>query len=143
MMEVRLQPDVGALLEDYKLKVDFAVNQINRLQNQFQLLLTIEVAVATALIVTKNGALSDGAVWIALLEAGLSMAWLMLGWVGRSRAIAYRRDLEDAGYAWASAAGLDSSWRPVGSGHQVLRVAVLVPATLTFGWTTMLIVLVI
>jgi hypothetical protein len=120
-MEPRQQPEVGALLEDYKLKVDFALNQINRLQNQFQLLLTIEAAVATALIVTKSGALSDSAAWIALLEAGLSIGWLIVGWIGRSRAIAYRRDLEDVGYAWASAVGMDSSWRPVGSGHQILR----------------------
>lgn len=123
--------------------MDFAVNQISRLQIQFQLLLTIEVAVATALIVTKSGALSAGAAWITLLELGLSLAWVMLGWVGRSRAIAYRRDLESAGYAWASAAGMDSSWRPVGAGHDVLRVAIVVPVGLTIGWAALLVVLLI
>src|SRR4051812_34333238 len=68
-------PPTGALLEDYKLKVAFATDQINRLQTQFQVMLTLQTALATALIVSKSGSLNSGAKWIALLEAVLSLAW--------------------------------------------------------------------
>src|SRR4051812_49368083 len=95
------EPAPEALLEDYKLKVTFATEQINRLQTQFQVMIALESALATALIVSNTGSLTTGAKWIALLEAGLSAAWLMIGWVGRKRALSHRTDLEDAGYAWA------------------------------------------
>jgi hypothetical protein len=128
------QSRTGALLEDYKLKVTFATEQINRLQTQFQVMLSLEAAIATTLVVSNSGSLSKGAKWIALLEAGLSAAWLMVGKVGRARALTHRQDLEDAGRAWAAAAGLGSSYRPVGSGAPVVRVAVFGPLVCTVGW---------
>jgi hypothetical protein len=128
------------LLEDYKLKVAFATAQIDRMQTQFQVMLTLETALATALIVSNTGSLTRGAKWIVVLEIALSLAWLMVGKSGRSRAVAHRIDLEDAGEAWACAAGL-RNYRPVGAGPRVNTVAVAAPVALTVGWTLLLVVL--
>lgn len=132
-------PDTTSLLEDYKLKVAFATDQIGRLQTQFQVLLTLESAIATALIVANNGSLSKGAKWIALLETALSVAWLMLGWVGRARAVANRNDLEDAGRAWATAAGFGPTYRPVGARQKLLRVAIAAPAVFVVAWAALVV----
>jgi hypothetical protein len=139
-VEAITEPTADALLEDYKLKVAFATEQINRLQTQFQVMLSLEAAVATALVVSNSGSLSKGAKWIALLELGLSFAWLMVGWVGRERALVHRSDLEDAGRAWASVAGLGPTYRPVGAGPPVVRVAVVGPCVLIAGWAALFIV---
>ncbi len=48
------EPTPDALLEDYKLKVSMADNQIGRLQTQFQILLALESLLATALIVSNT-----------------------------------------------------------------------------------------
>jgi hypothetical protein len=129
-----------ALLEDYKLKVAFAIEQTGRMQTQFQVMLTLESALATALIVSNTGDLTPGAKWIALLELGLSLAWVIVGWSGRSRAVEHRRDLDDAGKAWAEAAGFGAQYRTVGTGPPVASVGVIAPVLLTLGWTALLIV---
>lgn len=139
-MEAR-EPAPDALLEDYKLKVGFAVNQISRLQTQFQILLALEALLATALVVSNTGSLSRGAKWIVLLELVISLAWLAMGWAGTARARLNRRDVEEAGTAWAHAAGLGPDYRPVGSGQKPLRIAITVPAVLTIGWAFLLVVL--
>ena len=61
------EPSVDALLEDYKLRSMFASEHLGRMQTQFQVMLTLETALATTLIVAKTGSLAMGAVWIALL----------------------------------------------------------------------------
>ncbi|HEX8052009.1 MAG TPA: hypothetical protein VF517_03390 [Thermoleophilaceae bacterium] len=104
-------------------------------------MLTLESALATALIVSNTGSLSRGAKWIALLELGLSVAWLAVGYVGRDRALAHRRDLEEAGRAWAAEAGLEPGYRPVGAGPKVVLVAVAGPALLIVGWAALFVVL--
>ena len=137
-MEPR-QPAPDALLEDYKLKVSFALNQISRLQTQFQILLALEALLATALVVSNTGSLSKGARWIVLLELVISMAWLMMGWAGTTRARLNRRDVEEAGRVWALAADLGADYKPVGSGQPPLRIAITVPAVMTIGWASLLI----
>lgn len=124
----------SALLEDYKLKVNYAVEQTNRMQTQFQVMLTLQTALATTLIVSNTGSLSDGAKWIVLLELSLSLAWVMVGGVGRRRALAHREDLDAAGELWAEAAGLGEEYKPVGSGQGVVLVGILAPAALVIGW---------
>ena len=140
-MEVR-HPAPDALLEDYKLKVNSAENQINRLQTQFQVILSLQALLATALIVSNTGSLSKGAKWIALLELALSVAWLMLGWAGTARTQLHRLAVEQAGQAWAVSAGL-GTYRPVGAGQKPLRVAVTVPAAALIGWATLFITLLV
>jgi hypothetical protein len=127
-------PTPDALLEDYKLKVAAADSQIGRLQTQFQVLLSLESLLATALIVSNTGSLSRGAKWIVLLELVLSVAWLMLGWAGTARVRLNRQAVEQAGRAWAAAAGFDDGYLPVGSGQKPLRIAIAAPAALTIGW---------
>ena len=122
-----------ALLEDYKLKVQFAVEQTGRMQTQFQVMLTLESLLATTLIVSNSGTLTSGAKWIALLETALSAAWVMVGYSGRQRALMHRADYVLAGEKWASAAGLED-YKPVGLGPNVVVVGVLAPAGLTIGW---------
>ena len=134
-------PKPEALLEDYKLKVGFAVEQINRAQTQFQVMLTLESGIATALIVSNTGSLTKGARWIALLEFVLSLAWVAVGYYGRVRAKAHRADADAAGRAWAAAAGLGPSYRTVGMGPKVQRVGVLAPVALAFGWGLLMIAL--
>jgi hypothetical protein len=134
-------PLPDALLEDYKLKVSVADNQINRLQTQFQVLLALESLLATALIVTSTGSLSKGVKWIALLEVALSVAWLMLGCAGTARARLHRLDVEHAGRAWGVAAGFGEAYRPVGAGQKPLRIAIAVPATAAIGWAGFFVVL--
>ncbi|MFI5025656.1 MAG: hypothetical protein ACHQCI_02745 [Solirubrobacterales bacterium] len=131
----------GSLLEDYKLKVSFAVEQLGRMQTQFQVMLTLQAALATTLIVSNTGSLTKGAKWIVLLELVLSIAWVMVGVVGKKRADLHRADLEEAGQGWAKAAGLGQGYKPVGSGPKVVRVGVWAPASLTLGWLVLLIVL--
>src|SRR5690349_24810474 len=133
-------PHAEALLEDYKLKVQFAVDQTSRMQTQFQLMLTLESLLATTLIVSNTGTLTSGAKWIALLEAGLSAAWFMVGRVGRKRALAHRADFVAAGKRWAAAAGLGEGYKPVGDGPNVVVVGVLAPLALTFGWSILFLV---
>ncbi len=132
----RQAPSADALLEDYKLKVTFAIEQVGRMQTQFQVMLTLQTALATALIVSNTGSLTKGAKWIALLELALSVAWLAVGSSGRSRAVAHRGDVEAAGAAWAHAAGL-CPYQPVGSGPAVVRVGVVGPALLVVGWAAL------
>lgn len=131
---------VSALLEDYKLKVSYAVDQTNRMQTQFQVILTLQTALATTLIVSNTGSLSSGAKWIVALELVLSIAWAMVGWVGRRRALANRVDLDAAGTRWARAAGL-KNYEPVGSGQGVVWVGVLAPVCLMIGWAGLLVYL--
>lgn len=133
---------VGALLEDYKLKVSYAVDQTNRMQTQFQVMLTLQTALATTLIVSNTGSLSSGAKWIVVLEFLLSVAWAMVGGVGRRRAVAHRKDLDAAGELWAEAAGLED-YKPVGSGQGVVWVGVLAPVCLMIGWVGLLAVLLV
>jgi hypothetical protein len=128
-----------ALLEDYKLKVSFAVEQTNRMQTQFQVMLTLQSLLATTLIVSNTGSLTGGAKWIALLELGLSVAWVMVGLTGRQRALIHRHDLEEAGLRWAQEAGI-ADYRPVGDGPQVVVVGVLAPVALTIGWALLFVV---
>jgi hypothetical protein len=135
-------PLASALLEDYKLKVDYTVDHTNRIQTQFQVMLTLQTALATTLIVSNTGSLSEGAKWIVLLELLLSLAWVTVGWVGRRRAVAHREDLDAAGKLWAKAAGLGAEYKPVGSGQGVVLVGVLAPFGLTIGWGLLLYLLV-
>ena len=131
------------LLEDYKLKVAFATDQVNRLQTQFQVMLTLESAAATALVLSNSGSLSPGAKWIAALELALSIVWLMLGVAGRERADDNRRGVEDAGSAWAeTSAALAGKYQPVGANQKHIRVAVAGPASLILCWLGFLIFLV-
>ena len=132
----------SALLEDYKLKVSYAVDQTNRMQTQFQVMLTLQTALATTLIVSNTGSLSSGAKWIVVLEFLLSIAWAMVGGVGRRRAVAHRKDLDAAGERWAEAAGL-ADYKPVGSGPGVVWVGVLAPAGLMIGWAGLLVFLLV
>ncbi|HVQ59585.1 MAG TPA: hypothetical protein VMS60_11830 [Solirubrobacterales bacterium] len=136
-------PTPDALLEDYKLKVSMADNQIGRLQTQFQILLALESLLATALIVSNTGSLSKGAKWIALVELVVSVAWLMVGWGGATRARLHRLDVEHAGHAWGIAAGLGETYRPVGAGQQPLRIAIAVPVAATIGWAAFFIALLV
>jgi hypothetical protein len=136
-------PSPDALLEDYKLKVGTADSQIGRLQTQFQVLLSLESLLATALIVSNTGSLSTGARWIVLLELALSVAWLMLGWAGTARVQLNRLAVEQAGLAWAAAAGLGGTYRPVGWGQKPLRIAIAVPAALTIGWAAFFVALLV
>jgi hypothetical protein len=136
-------PTPDALLEDYKLKVSMADNQIGRLQTQFQVLLALESLLATALIVSNTGSLSKGAKWIALIELVLSVAWLMVGWAGATRARFHRLDVEQAGHAWGVAARLGKTYRPVGAGQKPLRIAIAVPMAATIGWTAFFIALLV
>jgi hypothetical protein len=133
----------NALLEDYKMKVDYAVDQTNRMQTQFQVMLTLQTALATTLIVSNTGSLSSGAKWIALLEFVLSVAWVMVGGVGRRRALAHREDLDLAGKLWAEAAGIDEGYKPVGGGQGVVLVGVLAPLGLAIGWGALFIYLLV
>ncbi len=137
---MQLAPSPDALLEDYKLKVSFAVEQTSRMQTQFQVMLTLQSLLATTLIVSNTGSLTSGAKWIALLELGLSVAWLMVGKAGRDRALAHRGDFEEAGERWAAAAGLGDQYKPVGNGPQVVVVGVLAPLALTIGWAILFLV---
>ncbi|MGL5823769.1 MAG: hypothetical protein ACRCYU_02855 [Nocardioides sp.] len=137
----RRAPEASALLEDYKLRIDFALNQLNRLQSQFQVLLTIEAAVLAAFVTAKNGALGGAAPWIAVLGVALSISWLMMGWVGRTRADALRKDLERAGRAWASSASMGDTWQPVGYGTSGVRVAVAAPLVVSLLWAALLVAL--
>jgi len=136
-------PSPDALLEDYKLKVGTADNQIGRLQTQFQVLLSLESLLATALIVSNTGSLSTGARWIVLLELVLSIAWLMLGWAGTARVQLNRLAVKQAGLAWAAAANLGGSYRHVGWGQKPLRIAIAVPAALTIGWASFFVALLV
>ena len=136
-------PSPEALLEDYKLKVAFFGDLIGRMQTQFQVSLTLETALATALIVSNTGELTNGAKWIALLEAALSAAWLLVGQAGRTRAKIHRRDLDEAGQAWAHAAGMPADYRPVGSGPQIVRIAVLGPLAFFIGWVILFVIFLI
>jgi hypothetical protein len=133
-------PLAHALLEDYKLKLSFAVEQTNRMQTQFQVMLTLESLLATTLIVSNTGSLNSGAQWIALLELGLSVAWLMVGKVGRKRALTHRADFVEAGKRWAAAAALGDGYKPVGDGPNVVVVGVLAPLALTVGWAILFLV---
>jgi hypothetical protein len=135
------KPLADALLEDYKLKVTYAVDQTNRMQTQFQVMLTLQSALATTLIVSNTGSLTRGATWIVLLEIALSAAWVMVGVVGRRRAVANRLDLDAAGKKWAGAVGLGGGYRPVGSGQGVVWVGVLAPGLLLVSWSVLLLVL--
>jgi hypothetical protein len=131
------------LLEDYKLKVTFAIDQVNRLQTQFQVMLTLESVAATALVLSNSGSLSPGAKWIAALELALSIVWLMLGIAGRERADDNRRCVEDAGNAWAqTSAALSDDYHPVGASQKHIRVAVAGPASLILCWLGFLMFLV-
>jgi hypothetical protein len=142
-MNAHLEPLASDLLEDYKLKVTFATDQINRLQTQFQVMVTLESAVATALIVSNSGSLSQGAKWIALLEVVLSVGWLMIGWAGRQRADDNRRAVEVVGQAWAMSANLTWTYKPVGAGQKSIRIALLGPAVLLVGWLVFFLFLVL
>jgi hypothetical protein len=55
------EPSADARLEDYKLKSAFASEYLGRMQTQFQVMLTLETALATALIVTNTGDLTESA----------------------------------------------------------------------------------
>jgi hypothetical protein len=68
-----------------------------------------------------------------LLEFALSGAWIMVGGVGRRRAVVLRHDLDLAGQIWAEEAGVDD-YKPVGSGEGVVLVGVLAPIALFVGW---------
>lgn len=135
-------PLAESLLEDYKLKVQFAVEQTNRMQTQFQVMLTLESVLATTLIVSNTGTLTSGAKWIALLEVGLSAAWVMVGRAGRKRALVHRADFAAAGKKWAAAAGLGENYKPVGDGPNVVVVGVLGPIGLTIGWSILFLIFV-
>jgi hypothetical protein len=135
-------PTTADLLEDYKLRVAFAGDQVNRLQTQFQVMLTLESGVAAALVLSNTGSLSPGARWIALLELVLSVVWLMIGHAGRERAQDNRRDAEKAGQAWAQAANLGDSYEPVGQGQKGIRIAVLGPLALVLAWAILFVFLV-
>jgi len=78
-MEPQTSPLTGALLEDYKLKAQFATDVLNRYQTQSQILLSLEAAAATAMILSSSGTLSAAARWIALVQIGLSIVWLGVG----------------------------------------------------------------
>lgn len=132
-----------ALLEDYKLKVQFAIEQTSRMQTQFQVMLSLESLLATTLIVSNTGSLTSGAKWIALLEVGLSGAWLMVGAVGRRRALTHRADFVAAGHRWARAADLGADYKPVGDGPNVVVVGVYAPLALTIGWSTLFLIFLI
>jgi hypothetical protein len=142
-MNAHVEPLAADLLEDYKLKVTFATDQINRLQTQFQVMITLESAVATALIIFNSGALSQGAKWIALLEVVLSVGWLMIGRAGRLRADDNRRAVEDAGEAWGMSANLAPTYKPVGADQKPIRIALLGPAGLLAGWSVFFLFLVL
>jgi hypothetical protein len=131
-------PDAGSLLEDYKLKVSFANDLIGRLQTQFQILLTLESAIATALIVSNTGSLTPGAKWIAALEVAISVGWLAVGIAGRGRVVSSVHHVRAAGRAWAAAAGLDR-YEPVGAGQRVVVIAIVGPALVTAGWISFLV----
>ncbi len=119
--------DADALLEDYKLKVAFATEHAKAVQTQFQVMLTLESALATALIVSNTGSLTKGAPWIAALEAALSAAWAFVGWAGQKRWSDLYHDLAAAGRGWSCAAGLQQPYSPVGSGQTFTKIAWIAP----------------
>jgi hypothetical protein len=128
----------AALLEDYKLKVSASIAQTERIQTQFQVMLTLESAIATTLIVTNNGNLTKNSPFIAGLLFALSVAWLIVGWTGRNLARDHRDAAADAGRLWADKAGLDPyayvGQKPGSDDPPVPIVGVLAPAALTLGW---------
>ena len=130
----------GALLEDYKLKAGFHGELTNRVQTQFQVMLTLESALATALIVSNTGDLTKGAPFIALLELALSIAWVMVGKAGRDRLRIARAAVENAGVRWAAAAGLPEPYEPVAHGPPIVRVAVIGPVLVSIGWLALFVV---
>jgi hypothetical protein len=136
-------PDTNALLEDYKLKVDYAVQQTGRAQTQFQVMLTLESALATALIVSNTGSLTQGAIFIVGLEVILSVAWAVVGWSARERGEKHRDDLEAAGREWARVAGLGLDYRIVGGGTKVQKVGFRAPLALSIGWAAFFVVLLV
>lgn len=131
--------NADARLEDYKLRSAFASEHLGRMQTQFQVMLTLETAVATALIVSNTGGLTEGARWGALLEVFLSIGWFMVGYWARKRAELLRAGAEEAGETWAAAAGLPTE-SSIWSGPSIVSVAVLVPGLLTVGWVIILVV---
>lgn len=126
------------LLDDYKLKVAASQAQTERIQTQFQAMLTLESAIATALIVTNNGDLTKNSPFIAGLLLLLSVAWIMVGATGRRNAKTHRGAAAKAGCEWAKAAGIDP-YVPVGQAEgekepPVPKVGVIAPALLTVLW---------
>jgi hypothetical protein len=130
----------AALLEDYKLKVAASTSQTERIQTQFQVMLTLESAIATTLIVTNNGDLTKNSPFIAGLLFALSIAWVMVGAAGRSFAREHRTAAARAGEAWAREAGLHDyayvGQVPGKADPPVPKVGVLTPAALSLGWLT-------
>jgi hypothetical protein len=130
------RPIVSALLEDYKLKVQYATDVLNRYQTQSQILLSLQVAAATAMVLSSTGELSRAARWIVLVEVGLSVVWISVGWQGRARVRNARTDSDLAGLAWAEAADLPTPYTPVGDRRPIVRIGFLAPVGLLFIWLT-------
>lgn len=135
------RPTADSLLEDYKLKTSFATDVLNRYQTQGQVLLSLEVAVATVMIISSTGALSTSAKWIALLHVGLSAVWTAIGVVGRRRVTFARKLQLEAGQSWAAAAKLRQPYTPANDGTEVVRVGVVAPIVLVVFWAALAAVL--
>lgn len=121
-------------MEDYKLKVQYATDVLNRYQTQSQILMSLEAAAATAMILSSTGELSGAAHWITLVEVGLSVVWVSVGWQGRARVKNARADSDMAGHAWAEAVDLPVPYTPVGDRRPVVIIGLLAPVGLLIGW---------
>lgn len=106
-------PAQGALLEDYKLKTSYSAEHTNRIQTQFQVLITLQTALATALVFSETGGFSDAAPYIAVIQLCLSLAWLFVGHAGLRIARLLRQEVYSSGKAWAESVSLND-YRPVG-----------------------------
>lgn len=142
-------PDSPALLEDYKLKATFANSVVGRVLTEFQIMVTLETAVATGLILTATGDVRHAARWIVLLLIVISVAWAVAAWVAVGRSKVSQQAADDAGMRWAHSAGYlnsdpgasaqpdPSRYQPVGTGQNSPKSAKVVPIALALIWAAL------
>lgn len=121
------------LLEDYKLKFQFATDVLNRYQNQMQIMLALEAAVATALILSSSGKLSNAARWIVLVEVMLSAVWLSVGIQGYFRVRNSHRLARAAAEEWSREAGL-KNYTPPDDRRGTVRIGWVGPTGMLILW---------
>lgn len=138
----------AALLEDYKLKAAFTNSVVGRVLTEFQVMVTLETALATGLIFSANGTIRPAARWIVVLLFAISVAWAVAGGVARARSKASQAASDAAGKLWAAAVGIDpastqapspakstgAEYLPVGTGQNNPLSAVAVPTGLALLW---------
>ena len=87
----------GFLTDDYKLKVGYLTDHMQRMWTRFNFFITIQSGLVGGLVLASDsGKFTKSALYFLIAEAVLSVVWWVFGAQDRHLVTVYRRQIEQA-----------------------------------------------